>query len=98
MGEESVGVAIALEALKGAVNTGFAQISGRLDGALQRQDVVERDIKDLKSDVDEDVKGLRDDVSALEARVSSLERKVWMAAGFAGCLAGGGASLWQFLQ
>lgn len=79
MDEESFGVAVALAELKGAVNTGFARLDGRLDVALQRTDVVERD------------------VSELEDRVSSLERKVWMAAGFAASLGAGGASLWQVL-
>ncbi|MEW1547519.1 hypothetical protein [Streptomyces tsukubensis] len=46
------GVAIALEALRGAVNTGFARLEGRLDGVLQRTAEVEKDIEVLKAEVE----------------------------------------------
>lgn len=87
MGEDAVGVAVALEALRGAVNTGFARLDGRLDVALQRTDVVERDIGDLAGEHQK-----------LEARVGALEKRVWIAAGFAASLGAGGASLYQILM
>lgn len=44
-------VAVALAGLKGAVDTGFARLNGRLDVALQRTDTVEREVSDLKADI-----------------------------------------------
>lgn len=72
--DAEVQVALELERLRGAVDTGFATLNGRLDGVLQRTDGAEGDIKDL------------------ESRVSSLERKVWMAAGVAAVAGAGGAT------
>ncbi|MEV5607026.1 hypothetical protein [Streptomyces sp. NPDC052225] len=44
---ESTQVAVELERLRGAVDTGFATINGRLDVALQRTDQTEKDIAEL---------------------------------------------------
>lgn len=44
---ESTQVAVELERLRGAVDTGFATLNGRLDVALQRTDQTEKDIADL---------------------------------------------------
>lgn len=67
-------VALELERLRGAMNTGFAQVNGKLDGLGRRT-------TDTESDVEK-----------LEARVSALEKRVWMAAGVAAVLSGGGAA------
>ncbi|MFZ3569407.1 hypothetical protein ACNYS0_20875 [Streptomyces sp. BH034] len=45
---ESTQVAVELERLRGAVDTGFATLNGRLDVALQRTDQTEKDISDLE--------------------------------------------------
>lgn len=45
--QESTQVAVELERLRGAVDTGFATLNGRLDTALQRTTQVEKDIGDL---------------------------------------------------
>lgn len=44
---ESTQVAVELERLRGAVDTGFATLNGRLDVALQRTDQTEKDIDEL---------------------------------------------------
>lgn len=49
---ESTAVAVELERLRGAVDTGFATLNGRLDVALQRTSTVEGDIADLRADVE----------------------------------------------
>lgn len=67
-------VALELERLRGAVNTGFAEVNGKLDGLGRRTADTE------------------DDVEKLEVRVSALEKRVWMAAGVAAVLSGGGAA------
>ncbi|WP_367134402.1 MULTISPECIES: hypothetical protein [Streptomyces] len=41
-------VAVELERLRGAVDTGFATLNGRLDVSLQRTATVESDIADLE--------------------------------------------------
>lgn len=46
------GVAVALESLKGAVNTGFAKLEGRLDGALQRTEIIEKEMAALKAELE----------------------------------------------
>ena len=44
-------VALELERLRGAVDAGFARLSGRLDVALQRTDQAEKDITGLEQRV-----------------------------------------------
>lgn len=51
MNDDSGSVAVALSDLRGAVDTGFAKLDGRLDVALQRTDTVERDLAELKTKV-----------------------------------------------
>lgn len=41
-------VALELERLRGAVDTGFTRLNGRLDLALQRTSQTEKDISDLE--------------------------------------------------
>ncbi|WP_267244340.1 hypothetical protein [Streptomyces sp. PR69] len=45
-------VALELERLRGAVDTGFAKLNGRLDVALQRTSQTETDIEELKQEVE----------------------------------------------
>ncbi|MFE5868825.1 hypothetical protein ACFQ6V_09245 [Streptomyces roseifaciens] len=45
---DQTGVAVELERLRGAVDTGFATLNGRLDVSLQRTTVAESDIADLE--------------------------------------------------
>lgn len=52
MNDDSGTVAVALSDLRGAVDTGFAKLDGRLDVALQRTDTVERAAQDLKVKVE----------------------------------------------
>lgn len=51
--EETSSVAIELERLRGAVDTGFATLNGRLDNTLQRTTQAEKDIDELRKDVEE---------------------------------------------
>jgi hypothetical protein len=44
-------VAVELERLRGAVDTGFATLNGRLDTALQRTSQAEKDIGELETRV-----------------------------------------------
>ncbi|OEJ24301.1 hypothetical protein AS594_07160 [Streptomyces agglomeratus] len=48
MNDDTGSVAVALADLRGAVDTGFAKLNGRLDVALQRTDTVEREVAELK--------------------------------------------------
>lgn len=79
---ESVAVAVELERLRGAVDTGFATLNGRLDVALQRTSNAESDIADLRADV-EALKRARWPLPSLAAlvSVSALGITVWQAAG-----------------
>lgn len=45
---DQAGVVVELERLRGAVDTGFATLNGRLDVALQRTTTAESDIADLE--------------------------------------------------
>jgi hypothetical protein len=49
--QESTQVAVELERLRGAVDTGFATLNGRLDTSLQRTSQVEKDIGELETRV-----------------------------------------------
>lgn len=49
---ESASVALELERLRGAVDTGFATLNGRLDTTLQRTGQVEKDVAELRVDVE----------------------------------------------
>jgi hypothetical protein len=49
---EQAVVAVELERLRGAVDTGFATLNGRLDVALQRTATTESDIIELRADVE----------------------------------------------
>ena len=97
MAETEIGVAVALEALRGAVNTGFARLDGQLAVALQRTDVVERDINGVKEDISSLEEELKGQIGALDARMGPTEKKIWIASGFAAAFGAGGASLWQLL-
>ncbi|MEU7962355.1 hypothetical protein AB0D09_02630 [Streptomyces sp. NPDC049097] len=79
---ESTAVAVELERLRGAVDTGFATLNGRLDVALQRTSTVESDIADLKADV-EALKRNRWPLPALAALTGAggLAVSVWQAIG-----------------
>ncbi|MEW2127094.1 hypothetical protein AB0891_25580 [Streptomyces sp. NPDC007259] len=68
--QEVTTVAVELERLRGAVDTGFATLNGRLDTALQRTSQAEKDIADLETKVDKEL-------DELGGRVSSLERGRW---------------------
>lgn len=46
--QESTQVAVELERLRGAVDTGFATLNGRLDTSLQRTTQVEKDVSELE--------------------------------------------------
>ncbi|MFJ2111974.1 MULTISPECIES: hypothetical protein [unclassified Streptomyces] len=46
---ESANAALELERLRGAVTTGFAELNGRLDTALQRTGQTEKDIAELET-------------------------------------------------
>lgn len=45
-------MALELERLRGAVDTGFATLNGRLDVTLQRQSQTEADVAELRTDVE----------------------------------------------
>lgn len=75
MGDEPVGIALALADLRGAVNEGFAKLDGRLNVALTRSETQDREIRELKSRV-----------SALESKIWKLS----MAAAAAGTAGGAG--------
>ncbi|MGW0163671.1 hypothetical protein ACWDWT_00550 [Streptomyces sp. NPDC003343] len=79
---ESTAVAVELERLRGAVDTGFATLNGRLDVALQRTSTAESDIADLKADV-EALKRNRWPLPALAALTGAggLAVSVWQAIG-----------------
>lgn len=88
MTEDSGTVAVALADLRGAVDTGFAKLDGRLDVALQRTDTVERTAEELKRKSE-----------GLEAKIDALEAKLWkfsVAAAIAGT--GSATGLWQLLN
>ncbi|MGW1039316.1 hypothetical protein [Streptomyces sp. NPDC002547] len=79
---ESTAVAVELERLRGAVDTGFATLNGRLDLALQRTSTVESDVADLKTDV-EALKRNRWPLPAVAALagMGGLAVSVWQAIG-----------------
>ncbi|MEU3269009.1 hypothetical protein [Streptomyces bacillaris] len=49
--QESTQVAVELERLRGAVDTGFATLNGRLDTSLQRTTQVEKEVGELEARV-----------------------------------------------
>lgn len=73
-------VLLELERLRGAVNTGFAGVNGRLDGIDGRTAATEQDVVKLEEKVDAKT-------DALDGRLSAVEKRVWMAAGVSGALA-----------
>lgn len=67
-----------LERLRGAVDTGFATLNGRLDVALQRQSQTEADMDALEQKHEADIKAVEDkheaDVAALRTHVDSEDK------------------------
>lgn len=85
MDEGGFSVVLELERLRGAVNEGFATVNGRLEGVLQRTGDMEKDMEKLEDSSDKRF-------ASMEARLSAMEKKVWMAAGVAAVISGGGAA------
>lgn len=79
--DDTHSIAVALASLKGSVDTGFAKLDGRLDVALERQIGTEKEIKELKKEV-EGIKG----------KLTQLEAKVWKLSTLAALVGGGSAT------
>lgn len=75
---EDVNVAAELAALRGAMDVGFARVTGRLDLISEKQDRTTRDLEDLD-----------ERVTALEAR----RWPVGMIVAISGCMSAVGAAL-----
>lgn len=84
--DNEAAVLVELERLRGAVNTGFAGVNGRLDGIDGRTAATEQDVVKLDEKVDKRT-------AALEGRLSAVERRMWMAMGVVAVLAIGGSGL-----
>ncbi|WP_435610671.1 hypothetical protein [Streptomyces sp. C10-9-1] len=95
---ESTQVAVELAEMRGEIRTGFAELSGRLDLALQRTDQTERAMADQQAATRAlaervDAVEARTDASATHgARLSALERLVWTGVGMA--IVGGTCAGW----
>lgn len=88
MNDDTGTVAVALADLRGAVDTGFAKLDGRLDVALQRTDTVERTTEELKRRS-----------QFLEDKIDALEAKLWRFSAVAAAVGTGSATgLWQLLK
>lgn len=95
---ESTQVAVELAEMRGEIRTGFAEVAGRLDLALQRTDQTERALSEQR----DSLKRVEERVDVLEARaeagatygprLSAVERLVWVGAGLA--MAGGTVGGW----
>ncbi|WP_128977291.1 hypothetical protein [Streptomyces roseicoloratus] len=95
---ESTQVAVELAEMRGEIRTGFAELSGRLDLALQRTGQTERALDEHR----DSLKRVEERVDVLEAkaeasashgpRLSAVEKLVWVGAGLAA--AGGTAGGW----
>lgn len=88
---ESTQVAVELAEMRGEIRTGFAELSGRLDLALQRTGQTERALAEQRDGlrrVEERVDGLEKVAEAAAdhgPRLSSVERLVWVGVGLATC-------------
>lgn len=82
---EASSVSLELERLRGAVDTGFATLNGRLDVFAQRQSQVEADVTALELRHEADVTALEQrhekDVLAIRTDLEAIKRHVWMAVG-----------------
>lgn len=95
---ESTQVAVELAEMRGEIRTGFAEVAGRLDLALQRTDQNER----AQAEQRDTLKRVEERVDILEAkaegavthgpRLAAVERQVWLGTGMA--VLGGTAGGW----
>lgn len=89
-------IQLELERLRGAVDTGFATLNGRLDVALQRQSQTEADVHALDEKHDRDIQAVENQHAAdmaamrkhvdtenkdLRSALSTVQRTVWMGLG-----------------
>ncbi|MCP3817842.1 hypothetical protein NLX86_06730 [Streptomyces sp. A3M-1-3] len=65
---ESTQVAVELERLRGAVDTGFAEVKGSLALLVQRSDRTEADVKQLRQDTEDGLRDVRAEVEDLKGR------------------------------
>lgn len=100
---EDTAVAVELAQMRGAIDTGFATLNGRLDTALQRTAQTEKDLAQTEQRMTGDITSLEnrtwEELRKLDTRVSTLERARWPLPSLA-ALVGVGAlvvSLWQAL-
>lgn len=71
MSEDS-SVAVALAELRGAVDTGFARIDGRLDGYAQRTDGLEHRVEVLEETARTLAEATRKDMEGVKGRIWQL--------------------------
>jgi hypothetical protein len=100
---EDTAVAVELAQMRGAIDTGFATLNGRLDTALQRTAQTEKDLQQTEQRMTADLTTLdtrmSQELAKLDSRVTTLERARWPLPSLA-ALVGVGAlavSLWGAL-
>jgi len=100
---EDTAVAVELAQMRGAIDTGFATLNGRLDTALQRTAQTEKDLAQAEQRMTGDITALESrtsqELNKLDTRVATLERARWPLPSLAAVVALGGLglSLWTAL-
>lgn len=78
---DDAAVAVELAQMRGAIDTGFAALNGRLDIALQRTAQTEKDLTQSEQRLSGDLAAVERrmvaELGKLDTRVTSLERSRW---------------------
>lgn len=100
---EDTAVAVELAQMRGAIDTGFATLNGRLDTALQRTEQTEKDLQQAEQRLRTDLTAVETravaELAKLDTRVGTLEKARWPLPSLAALVGLGGlaVSLWSLL-
>jgi hypothetical protein len=76
--DPTTNVAVELANLRGELNTGLADIKGTLGVLVERTTRTDADVRQLRTDMEEELRKLREDeLKALRAEVEDLKKSRW---------------------
>ncbi|MCI3277544.1 hypothetical protein [Streptomyces cylindrosporus] len=76
--DPTTNVAVELAQLRGEINTGLENIKGTLGILVERTSRTDADVRQLRSDMDDELKKIREDeLKPLRAEIEALKQSRW---------------------